>query len=234
MVEKEPTFQKPVKPEHQPIAPGEHDSSETDNAHLLCGSTSESDENQNDSSSRIGSSIHLEPRAVASSMSYPPSVPHADDSEESSMLHQNDCFESPHASDCTPFPAKMIVVGPLILGNLCLICTLAVLWHLSQSRHGLFVINLQTSKILPLWHFLPMVITMGTLVVSAVWLRCQLYLHLLRKGGANANDSLDSLTLDYNGPSFVVLFKGIHWHQVFMFFVMLPMLLMLSVLYFPG
>jgi hypothetical protein len=66
--------------------------------------------------------------------------------------------------------------------------------------------------------------------VGAASLRCQPYLHLLRQGGATAQDSL---TLDYNGPSFVVAFKAIrrrprHW-VAFMF-----ALVMTSVLYFPG
>ena len=211
------------------IVPG---SSETDNAHPL--GLSASDQNQNDSSSVIRLSTHLEHRIDASGMSYPPSAQRAGDGEESEpMLRPNDRSRSPRPSeDWTPLPARMLVVCPLILGNLCLICALVVLWHLSQSRHGLFATNLRKSEVLALWHFSPTVIvTIDSLVFGAVGaasLRCQPYLHLLRKDGANAEDSL---TLDYNGPSFVVPFKAIcrrHW-VAFMF-----SLVMLSVFCFPG
>jgi hypothetical protein len=199
-----------AQPKRQLIVPSEHGSS----------------------SSRISSSIRLEPRTIASDMAYTPSAPHADDGKEHPMFPQNDGSENRNAGLWTPFPAKMLVVCPLILVNLCFIAALVVLWYLSQSRHGLFATNLQKREVLALWHLSPTVIaTMDSLIfgaVGAALLRCQPYLHLLRQGGATAQDSL---TLDYNGPSFVVAFKIIcrrHW-VAFMF-----SLVMLSVLYFPG
>ena len=173
-----------TQPEYQPIAHGEHDSSdldsETDNAQAPL-----------------------------------PAVP-GDQSAPDSLLQS----KSTHPRHWTPFPAKILVVHPFILWNLCVICVLGVLGYLSQSRHGLFATNLQKTEVLVFWHFLPTAIaTMNSLIFSAIGaasLRCQPYLHLLRESGAKAKDSL---TLDYNGLSLVVPFKALrrgHW-VAFMF-----------------